>query len=168
MIAIDFNAEIIKHEQNLERFALSLAGNIDDAKDLVQDTYVKALLNKDKFMDHSNLKAWLYTILKNTFINKYRKSIREKVSVDHTPELYYLNQQKDSSNPLPDSKFSQEEIEDNIEKLDDDFKLPFSMHTSGYKYKEIADELDLKIGTVKSRIFFTRKKLMKSLQDYAA
>lgn len=168
MTAVEFNNKIIGFETSLERFALSLTNNMEDAKDLVQETYVKALTYRDKFVHYTNLKAWLYTIMKNTFINNYRKNVRENTTVDHTPDLYFLSQSKDNVNPNPDSRYSEKEISKKIEELDDDFKVPFKMHTSGYKYKEIADELDLKIGTVKSRIFFTRKKLMEQLQDYAA
>ena len=106
--------------------------------------------------------------MKNTFINNYRKSVRENTTVDNTKDLFYLNNSKESGLVKPDSQYHMKEINKAIEKLDNDFKLPFRMHTEGYKYKEIASELDLKIGTVKSRIFFTRKKLMESLKDYSA
>ncbi len=166
MTAIEFNTALINMEDSLERFALSLTANRDEAKDLLQETYLKALTYKDKFQEFTNLKAWAYTIMKNTFINNYRKAVRENTTVDNTKDLYYLNNSKSSSLVIPDSEYSYKEINKAIEALDDDFKVPFRMHTEGFKYKEIADSLDLKIGTVKSRIFFTRKKLMASLQDY--
>ncbi len=155
-------------EVNLERFAMSLTSNREEAKDLLQETYLKALTYRDKFQEFTNLKAWAYTIMKNTFINNYRKSVREKTTVDNTKDLYYLNNSKESGFVKPDSEYQLKELNKAIEKLDADFKLPFQMHTEGYKYKEIANELNLKIGTVKSRIFFTRKKLMESLKDYVA
>jgi RNA polymerase sigma factor (sigma-70 family) len=168
MTAMEFNNELIGMEDSLERFALSLTSNREEAKDLLQETYLKALTYRDKFQEFTNLKAWAYTIMKNTFINNYRKAVRENTTVDNTKDLYYLNNSKESKLITPDSNFRLKEINKAIEALDDDFKVPFKMHTQGYKYKEIADALDLKIGTVKSRIFFTRKKLMDSLKDYAS
>ncbi len=167
MTAMEFNNELINMEDSLERFALSLTSDRDEAKDLLQETYLKALTYRDKFQEFTNLKAWAYTIMKNTFINNYRKAVRENTTVDNTKDLYYLNNSKESHLIKPDSEYSYKEISKAIEALDDEFKVPFKMHTEGFKYKEIADKLDLKIGTVKSRIFFTRKKLMESLKDYS-
>ena len=166
MKAMEFNNALINMEDSLERFALSLTSNRDEAKDLLQETYLKALTYRDKFQEFTNLKAWAYTIMKNTFINNYRKAVRENTTVDNTKDLYYLNNSKSSTLVVPDSAYSYKEINKAIEALDDDFKVPFRMHTEGFKYKEIAETLDLKIGTVKSRIFFTRKKLMASLHDF--
>jgi len=153
-------------EDRLERFALSLTANRESAKDLLQETYLKALSSKDKFIEFTNFEAWAYTIMKNTFINNYRKAVRQKTIVDTTKDLYYLNNSKESGHVKPDSTMQQKEINRHINDLQDELKVPFLMHTRGFKYKEIAEELDLKIGTVKSRIFFTRKKLMESLADY--
>jgi len=166
MTAIEFNTKLISMEDSLERFALSLTSNREEAKDLLQETYLKALTYRDKFVEYTNLKAWAYTIMKNTFINNYRKAARENATVDNTKDLFYLNNAKESSLVRPDSEYAFKEINKAIEALEDEFKVPFRMHTEGYKYKEIAETLELKIGTVKSRIFFTRKKLMESLKDY--
>ncbi len=153
-------------ENRLERFALSLTANREAAKDLLQETYLKALSSKDKFIEFTNFEAWAYTIMKNTFINNYRKAVRQRTIVDTTKDLYYLNNSKESGSVKPDSSIQQKEINQHIDDLQDELKIPFLMHTRGFKYKEIAEELNLKIGTVKSRIFFTRKKLMESLADY--
>jgi RNA polymerase sigma-70 factor (ECF subfamily) len=166
MTTLEFNNKLISMEDNLERFALSLTSNREEAKDLLQETYLKALTYKDKFVEFTNLKAWAFTIMKNTFINNYRKSIRENTTVDNTKDLYFLNNVRESQLVRPDSDFAFKEINKAINALQDEFKIPFRMHTEGYKYKEIAETLDLKIGTVKSRIFFTRKKLMEVLKDY--
>lgn len=168
MTAIEFNSQLIKLETKLERFALSLTSNPEEAKDLLQETYLKALSHRDKFVGYSNLKAWAFTIMKNTFINQYRKKQKENTHNDATKNSYFLNLTKENSITGPDSEYSIMEINKQIENLPDDFKQPFKMFLSGFKYKEIADKLDLKIGTVKSRIFFTRKKLMESLEDYKA
>lgn len=166
MTAIEFNHQLIDLESKLERFALSLTSNSDEAKDLLQETYLKALSNRDKFVGYSNLKAWAFTIMKNTFINNYRKQQKENTHNDNTKNQYFINLTKDVASTRPDSEYSIIEINKQIEKLPLEFKQPFKMFLSGFKYKEIAEKLDLKIGTVKSRIFFTRKKLMESLKDY--
>ena len=166
MTTMEFSNKLISMEGKLERFALSLTSNREEAKDLLQETYLKALSSKDKFIEFTNFGAWAYTIMKNTFINNYRKAVRQNTIVDTTKDLYYLNNSKESTFVKPDSNLRHKEINKQINKLQNELKVPFLMHTQGFKYKEIAEELDLKIGTVKSRIFFTRKKLMASLSDY--
>lgn len=163
---MEFNHKLISLEPNLERFALSLTSDREKAKDLLQDTYMKAIMYRDKFQAFTNLKAWTFTIMKNTFINNYRRGIRENTTMDNTKDLYYINKPRESGFDSPESDYSVQEIRKAIDKLEDEFRVPFEMHNAGYKYKEIADELNLKIGTVKSRIFFTRKKLMESLKDF--
>ena len=166
MTAMEFNHKLISLEPNLERFAISLTSDREKAKDLLQDTFMKAIMYRDKFEAFTNLKAWTFTIMKNTFINNYRRAVRENTTMDNTKDLYYINKPRDFGYDSPESDFSVKEIRKAIDKLEDEFRIPFEMHNAGYKYKEIADELNLKIGTVKSRIFFTRKKLMESLKDY--
>ncbi len=166
MASYDFNTSLIGMRSNMQRFAMSLTSDRDTALDLVQDTYLKAITYKDKFVDYTNLKAWVFTIMKNTFINNYRRNIKENTIIDGTQDLYYINQPHDKGFISPESIYSEGEIEKAIDSLDDEFKIPFRMHIEGYKYKEIAEKLDLKIGTVKSRIFFTRQKLMLMLKDY--
>jgi RNA polymerase sigma-70 factor (ECF subfamily) len=166
MTAIEFNYQLTNLQENLERFAISLTHNVEDARDLIQETFLKAISYRDKFADNTNLKAWTFTIMKNTFINNYRRAVKANTTFDHTDDLYYLNLHKESRSESPESQLRTTEIENSINKLEDDFRVPFLMHLKGYKYKEIANKLDLKIGTVKSRIFFTRKKLMESLKDY--
>jgi len=166
MSDMEFNNKLLSLRENLSFFANSLAANREEAEDLVQDTFVKALTNKDKFMDNTNLKAWTYTIMKNTFINNYRRSQKANTFTDSTNDQYYINIPGKNDGESPEAKVSVKEIRKAINNLEDVHRLPFEMHTRGFKYKEIAEELDLSIGTVKSRIFFTRKKLMKALGDY--
>ena len=166
MTAIEFNYQLTNLQGNLERFALSLTQNMEDARDLIQETYVKAISYRDKFAENTNLKAWTFTIMKNTFINNYRRAVKANTTFDHTDDLYYLNLNRESGYESPDSNVRATEIQKSINGLEDEFRVPFLMHLQGYKYKEIAENLNLKIGTVKSRIFFTRKKLMESLKDY--
>ncbi len=166
MTVIEFQNKLMLLQENLGYFARSLTQDSEEAKDLVQDTNVKALMNRDKFQANTNLKAWTYTIMKNTFINKYRRAVKANTIIDSTEDLYYLNIKKNSNAISPESSFSHKEIKKVVKKLEEDQRKPFEMHTQGYKYKEIAEHLNLSIGTVKSRIFFTRKKLMDALKDY--
>jgi RNA polymerase sigma factor (sigma-70 family) len=163
MTAIEFNYQLTSLSDSLQRFAYSLTTNREDARDLLQETFVKAISYRDKFADDTNLKAWTFTIMKNTFINNYRRMAKANTTFDHSDDLYYLNLSRESSLETPESTLSAKEIQRHINELDDEFKIPFTMHLQGYKYKEIADNLGLKIGTVKSRIFFTRKRLISSL-----
>ncbi len=165
MTAIEFDHKLLGLQKNLKYFAYTLTSNYEDAQDLVQETFVKALTNRDKFTADTNLKAWTFTIMKNTFINNYRQNVRNNTILDKTDDLFYLNLSKESNIGLPDSSYRVKEIEKEIKKVDKDQRKPFEMYNSGYKYKEIADKLDLSIGTVKSRIFFTRKKLMESIKE---
>ncbi len=162
----EFNTELTSLQENLQYFAKSLTQNDDEAKDLVQETFLKALTYRDKFEQNTNLKAWTYTIMKNTFINNYRKNSKVNMVMDNTADLYYLNSSKSSDDFNPDSVLSHKDINTVVDNLEDEHKLPFQMHHTGYKYKEIAEKLDLSIGTVKSRIFFSRKKLMDSLKNH--
>jgi RNA polymerase sigma-70 factor (ECF subfamily) len=166
MTSIEFNYKLTSLQKHLEYFAKKLTGNEDDAQDLLQETFLKALIFKDKFVESTNLKAWLFTIMKNIFINNYRRNMRARTIIDTTDNLYHLNTSTAHAPITPESRISEKEIQHEIDLLTDDHRIPFEMHTQGFKYKEIAEELDISIGTVKSRIFFTRKKLMSNLQDF--
>lgn len=160
-----FSEELLALEPSLQRYALSLTGNVDNAADLVQDTFLKALTFKESFEKDTNMKAWAFTIMRNTFINHYRRLSRKNTMFDDTEgQSLLVNRTADST---ADTPLEYAEIEKAIENLTDDFRIPFTMHTHGYKYREIADELHLRIGTVKSRIFFSRQKLMQQLSGYA-
>jgi RNA polymerase sigma-70 factor (ECF subfamily) len=167
MTTFEFNNSLIGMKANLQRFAMRLTADRESAMDLVQDTYLKAITNKDKFVDFTNLKAWVFVIMKNTFINNYRRNLRGNIKFDGIQNLQYIDHLHDRGFISPESNYSEGEIERAINALSDEFRIPFRMHVNGFKYKEIADNLDLKIGTVKSRIFFSRKKLMHVLKDYA-
>ncbi len=166
METLKFGYQLVGLQDMLNRFAMRLTSNKDDAKDLLQDTFLKALTYHEQFEDSTNMKAWAYTIMKNTFINNYRKNARQSTTFDNTKDLFFLSQNRDTFNAEPDSVYREKEIKREIERLDSEFKVPFKMHTQGYKYREIANTLGLKIGTVKSRIFFSRKKLAESLDGY--
>lgn len=167
MDAVSFNSALIKLKEGLEYYAYSLTNNRDDAKDLVQDTFLKALIYRDKFEDNTNLKAWTYTIMRNTFINNYRRAVKSATIIDKTEDAYYLNTSTKSNYGMPEAEMSVKELQHTISTIADEQRIPFEMQYQGYKYKEIAEELNLSIGTVKSRIFFCRKKLINRLKEYS-
>ena len=147
-------------------FAYMLTSNRDDAYDLLQDTTLKALDNEDKFTEGTNFKGWVFTIMRNIFINNYRRGARQATVVDTTENLYLPNIAQDSGMETPDGSYSVNEISESINDLPEEFRIPFSMHVAGYKYNEIAEHMQLPLGTVKSRIFFARKKLQQRFADY--
>ena len=154
-------------QSNMLNFAYMLTSNRDDAYDLLQDTTLKALDNEDKFASDTNFKGWVFTIMRNIFINNYRRAGRAATVVDTTENLYHLNLSQDSGLETPEGSYSVNEITDAINEFSDEYRIPFSMHVQGYKYNEIAKEMNLPLGTVKSRIFFARKKLQSRFSDYA-
>jgi RNA polymerase sigma-70 factor (ECF subfamily) len=145
---------------------MSLTSDTIKARDLLQETFLKALIYSDKFTQNTNFKAWIYTIMKNTFINNYRRRKKEESTFELANNDYRLNIHKDKSYPSAESIYCSKEIIKCINTLDANYKIPFNMFLEGFKYKEIAEELNLPLGTVKSRIFFTRKKLEKLLKEY--
>ena len=163
----NFTDEVLEHKDSLKYFGLSLTKNAEDSDDLLQETLLKAFTYKNKFQENTNLKAWLFTIMKNIFINNYRRTSKVKTILDYSPNTYYINLAQNVRSVDPDSKLSFKEITKTINKLENEYKIPFNMYFEGYKYKEIAEDLKLPIGTVKSRIFLARKQLMGALADYA-
>lgn len=164
MTTIQFNTQLTNLRDAFQNYAYSLTQNGEDANDLVQETYLKALTYKDKFDPSTNLKAWMFTIMKNTFINNYRRESRVRKIVDTTDNMYYINMGSTSTLGNSQDIIQHDELKAVVDSLEDEFRIPFEMHFGGYKYKEIAEHMNLSIGTVKSRIFFARKKLMEKLQ----
>lgn len=151
---------------NLFSFALKLTSNKEEAQDLVQDTTLKALHNEEKFVENTNFKGWMLTIMRNIFINNYRKSARENTMIDNSEDLFHLNLSQDSGLETPDGAYACNEISAIIASFSAEYREPFSMHVAGYKYEEIAEKLKTPLGTVKSRIFFARRQLREILTDY--
>ncbi|TSA35653.1 MAG: RNA polymerase sigma factor [Porphyromonadaceae bacterium] len=166
MTAIEFNHQLMGMQSKLGFFAKSLTSDQEDAKDLLQETLYKALTNRDKFQGGKNLKAWVFTIMKNTFINNYRRNVRFNTLIDSTDNSYYLNLRTESVFQSPEACHNEKEIRTAISELPEDYRLPFEMQTKGYKYKEIAEYLNQPLGSVKSKIFFARKRLMERLKDF--
>lgn len=165
MSTIEFNEALIGMEGNLQSFAMSFTRNREDAKDLTQETMMKAITYRNYYTPQTNFKAWVFTIMRNVFINQYRRKVKSGQIFDHSKELYLLSNSAENNNS-PINHMLNMEINKQIAKLEDEYKVPFDMHFKGYKYKEIADQLEIPIGTVKSRIFIARKKLMSSLPDH--
>lgn len=160
-----FQASLMKLQGNLLNFAFMLTSNRDDAYDLLQDTTLKALDNQEKYVDNTNFKGWVFTIMRNIFINNYRRVARAATIIDTTDNLYHLNLSQDSGIETPEGSISAKEITDYIKSFPDEYRIPFTMHVAGYKYNEIAEKMHLPLGTVKSRIFFARQKLQKHFAD---
>lgn len=161
-----FQTTLLDLQSNLLNFAYLLTSNRDDAYDLLQDTTLKALDNEDKYVDNVNFKGWVFTIMRNIFINNYRKVVRSATVIDQTEDLYHLNLPQESGLETPEGSIAAGKISEAINSFSDDYHIPFSMHVAGYKYNEIAKEMNLPLGTVKSRIFFARKRLQTLLKDY--
>ena len=161
-----FQTKLLDLQSNLLNFAYLLTSNRDDAYDLLQDTTLKALDNEDKYVDNVNFKGWVFTIMRNIFINNYRKVVRDQTFVDQTDNLYHLSLPQESGLDSTESRYDLKEMHRIVNSLPKEYKVPFSMHVSGFKYREIAEKLDLPLGTVKSRIFFTRQRLQEELKDF--
>ena len=166
MNGIQSQQKLLSLQENMMNFALMLTANRDDAQDLLQDTTLKVLDNQDKFVDNVNFKGWVLTVMRNIFINNYHKIVRVQTVVDSSADLYNLDVVNDSGFDSPDKAYQIKEITKAINGLNDDLKVPFSMFLSGYKYNEIAEKLNVPLGTVKSRIFFARQELQKRLKDF--
>ena len=170
----DFTTETLPHENALYNYALKISGNADDAQDLVQETYYKAFRHFDKFQSGTNSKAWMFMILKNTFINDYRKSKREPYKLDYEQiQNFYENIKSDRAqeNNL-DSDYYNNLLDDELTEAID--KLPTKMREvfllcdlEGYSYEETAELVDCPIGTVRSRLHRARHMLQEILFDYA-
>jgi len=162
----EFESKLMSLQGNLLNFAYMLTSDRDNAYDLLQDTTLKALDNESKYVDNTNFKGWVFTIMRNIFINNYRRSVRSQTVVDQTEDLYHLNLSQDSGLESPEGSYGAGEITAAIDSFPEEYRVPFSMHVAGYKYNEIAERMGLPLGTVKSRIFFARKKLQAQLKDY--
>ncbi len=164
MTNAEFNTNLKSIESLLTGFAYRLTKNNENVKDLMQETIYKAFRNKDRFKDGTNFKAWMTTIMRNAYINHYRKrKTRNKVEVPLETVRYFAEDK--ATNEEPYGAMLSQELTTIINELPDEQKKPFLLHYEGFQYKEISDELGVPIGTIKSRIFFARKKLQASIQN---
>lgn len=166
MTAVEFTSSVNEISGSLKPFALKLTRDSEEANDLIQETFLKAFTNRDKFAEGTNLKAWMYTIMKNTFITNYQRMVRRNTFIDTTDNLHYINSTDALIENGAYSNFSLKDINKALEKLQDTYKDPFIMHFRGFKYQEIAERLNIPIGTVKNRIHIARKELKDKLKIY--
>ncbi len=165
MSNIEFTQHFSQFRTLLYSFAFRLTKNEEEAHDLLQETAYKAFKYRNMYRPKTNLRAWLMTIMRNTFINNYRQRKRRQTLNDTTVNQYFLNAGNQTVYNEGESNVTTEELWKLIQDLEDWMKIPFLMHYQGYKYEEIAQELDIPLGTVKSRIFFARRRLQKHIRQ---
>ena len=162
----EFKYKVSDESRPLRAYALKLTRDMDDANDLVQETMLKAFVNEEKFQEGTNLKGWLYTIMKNIFINKYRRAVKSNIFNDPTDNQFFINSSSLTHRNDGEGNLIMKEITNALGGLNDNLKTPFMMSYRGYKYEEIASYLQIPLGTVKVRIHNARKELMKKLDSY--
>lgn len=162
MNTTNFTTQLLSLESNLSSYAYKLTGNSESAKDLVQDTFYKALSNENKFDCNTSLRAWVFTILKNTFINDYRRRAKRGTIMSQDVHEYVVNNKP--ADLSPESDINYKELNSIVNSIEPEFRVPFQMYDKGYKYQEIADELGINIGTIKSRIHFSKKMMKEKIE----
>ena len=167
MTTTEFNTQVQQLTKYLRPFAMKLTHNSENASDLIQETMLKAISNREKFSDGTNLKAWLYTIMKNTFITDYHKAVRRNTWVDTTENLHFINSSRNAETNSASGEFIMKDIRTAIEKVKEEYSEPFMMYFRGWKYHEIAEKLMIPIGTVKNRIHIASKMIKDQLPAYA-
>mgnify|MGYP002747344916 CR=1 FL=1 len=160
-----FHENLMNLQGNMLNFAFMLTSNRDDAYDLLQDTTLKALDNEDKFADNTNFKGWVFTIMRNIFINNYRRQVRSATVIDTTEDLYHLNLSQESGLTSPEGSFAAKEISAAINSFTPEYKVPFTMYIAGYKYSEIAEQMQLPLGTVKTQIHRARERMCRLIVE---
>ncbi|SEL78852.1 RNA polymerase sigma factor [Parapedobacter koreensis] len=167
MNKIEFNTKVVQEVGSLNNYARYFTRDPENASDLVQDTMLKAFSYYNKFKEGTNLQAWLYTILKNTFINYYRRKVKTNAIILKTETISSSDLYKSSLLNGAEGKFVMKDIEYALSKLSEEYYYPFTMYYEGYKYHEIAEQFQIPIGTVKTRIHVARQQLKKKLKPYA-
>ncbi|MBS1732682.1 MAG: RNA polymerase sigma factor [Bacteroidetes bacterium] len=163
MTACDFNQLLVSNADYLRPFAFTLTRDNESAKDLMQETLFRALANREKYNVGTNIKAWMYTIMRNVFINDYRRKVRQNTVFDNTPNDFLLDYNQQAVANSAETTLSMKNIQGALNQLPDIFRLPFMLYFEGYKYNEIAETLHEPLGTIKSRIHFARKLLKEQL-----
>jgi RNA polymerase sigma-70 factor (ECF subfamily) len=159
-----FVQEFNTHSNYLRNFAMKLTRDKSAADDLFQETALRAFRHQAQYISNTNLKAWLSTIMKNSFINLYRKQKRRSEIQDTTSEGFYLNLSKDTIGNEGEMNINIQEISRIIDSLDDGYRVPFLMAYQGYQYDEIQEKMNLPMGTIKSRIHHARRILKKQIR----
>ena len=162
----DFNMMLVGNADFLRPVAISLTRDYDSALDLFQETLYRALVNQDKYNIGTNIKAWLYTIMRNVFINDYRRKAKQRTIFENTSDESFVNLNQGSVTNAAESNIRTKEVKQAIEQLPEIYKTPFKLYFDGYHYNEIAESLNEPLGTIKSRIHFARKLLKEQLSRY--
>ena len=166
MLTQEFSELLVTNADFLKPFAINLTRDSEEANDLFQETLYKALANQEKYHVGTNIKAWLFTIMRNIFINNYRRKVKQRTIFDNTPNEYLINQKQDTVVNAAESNLRMKEIQEAMNTLPQIFKTPFLLYFDGYKYNEIAELLLVPLGTIKSRIHFARKLLKEQLSRH--
>lgn len=166
MEKLTLNHQICNHQSCLEKFAMKFTNDVENANDLVQDTIIKAIRYHYLYKTGTNLRGWLYTIMRNTFINEYRRDSRKNALIQTTDDLTSFQLKQSAANNSGENKFVMEDINKAMARLQPEYSGPFLRYFEGYKYHEIAKELDIPIGTVKTRIHMARQFLKSQLKMY--
>ncbi len=165
MTHADFQSKWFEYEDLLFGFAMKLTRNKEEAKDLMQETVFKAFRSRKSYKINTNFKAWTTTIMRNTFINLYRKKrTRNKIEAPIEDFLYSLENK--TAYETADSNARVNDLYGTLDKLSETYRVPFLMHFQGYEYQEIARHLDIPLGTVKSRIYSARQNLRKVIKQH--
>lgn len=159
MSTVEFNQMLLANADVLRPFAITLTRDHDAALDLYQETLYRALANKEKYNVGTNIKAWLYTIMRNIFINNYRRKARQNTIFDNSANDFLLDNKQATASNEAVSIMQEKEIKKAIHQLPETFRNPFVLYFDGFKYNEIAHMLQEPLGTIKSRIHFARKLL---------
>lgn len=166
MATIEFNQILLQNADFLKPFAVTLTKDQETAKDLLQETMYRALANQEKYSVGTNIKAWLFTIMRNIFINNYRRKAKQNTIFDNSSNDFLLDYQQSSIVNAAESNLRIKEIQAAIHGLPHIFRHPFMLYFDGFKYHEIADMLHEPLGTIKSRIHFARRLLKAQISKY--
>lgn len=159
MSSAEFNTLLLNNADFLKPFAITLTRDAESAKDLYQETMFRAISNQEKYHAGTNIRAWLYTIMRNIFINNYRRKAKQHLCFDSSPNDFLLNSNQAIIGNYAESGLRVKDIQLAVHQLPVIFKKPFLLFLDGFKYYEIADILHEPLGTIKSRIHFARKML---------
>jgi RNA polymerase sigma-70 factor (ECF subfamily) len=166
MSAVEFDEIVINNAEYLKPFAITLTRDNETAKDLIQETMFRAFANREKYNVGTNIKAWLYTIMRNIFINDYRRKAKQHTILDNSINDYLLNSNQLSVANTAETNLKLKEIQQAVYNLPDIFRNPFMLYFEGYRYNEIAEMLKEPLGTIKSRIHFARKLLKEQITRF--
>src|SRR5690606_15168130 len=163
MNKFEFNSLVVKHSDSLKSYARNFTRDQDDANDLVQDTLLKAVTYFKNFKDGTNLKGWLYTIMKNTFINNYRRVVKTNSFITKEEEITNANLVVSATSNRGDNKFVMEDINHALSNLSEDYSDLFAMNFDSHKHHEFTDYLHVRLGTAQSNILGACKVMMRTL-----